>query len=42
MWRESNHVATFPDNGNDANTLFNYADDALYRAKNSGRNTVCG
>ena len=35
-------VATFPDDGSDANTLLKYADDALYRAKNSGRNAVCG
>lgn len=35
-------VATFPDDGEDAEALLKHADDALYRAKNSGRNAVCG
>ena len=33
-------VATFPENGEDTTALLDYADQALYRAKESGRNTV--
>jgi diguanylate cyclase (GGDEF)-like protein/PAS domain S-box-containing protein len=31
-------VATFPENGEDADTLMKHADAAMYHAKNSGRN----
>jgi len=34
-------VAAFPENGNDGSTLVKHADQALYRAKESGRNKVC-
>ena len=33
-------VATFPDDGTDANALLQAADEALYRAKEEGRNRV--
>jgi len=32
-------VALFPEDGNDAQTLLKHADSAMYRAKDSGRNT---
>ena len=35
-------VATFPEHGSDAATLLKYADDALYAAKEAGRNPVRG
>ena len=33
-------VATRPNNGNDLKTLMSAADQAMYSAKNAGRNTV--
>ncbi len=33
-------VAAFPQNANDAETLFQRADEALYRAKRAGKNQV--
>ncbi len=37
----SSGVALFPEDGSDADALMKSVDDALYQAKNSGRNTVC-
>jgi diguanylate cyclase (GGDEF)-like protein len=34
-------VALFPDDNNDADMLLRHADQAMYQAKQSGRNCVC-
>jgi diguanylate cyclase (GGDEF)-like protein len=34
-------IATFPEDGSDGQGLLGYADQALYKAKHSGRNTIC-
>jgi len=34
-------IAAFPEDGSDGSTLLHHADNALYQAKNSGRNRVC-
>jgi diguanylate cyclase (GGDEF)-like protein len=34
-------IAVFPEDGNDGSTLLHHADNALYQAKNRGRNAVC-
>lgn len=36
----STGIATFPQHGKDVDTLLDHADQALYKAKNSGRNCV--
>ncbi len=34
-------IATYPEDGEDCESLIEYADEALYRAKDKGRNLVC-
>jgi len=34
-------IAAFPEDGSDSSTLLHRADEALYQAKNGGRNKVC-
>lgn len=34
-------IATFPNNGTEIKTLMQFADEGLYKAKESGRNKVC-